>query len=90
MATDDEIDILVREYNDLESQRSEVMTRLYHLLYARSGFRRVNFSRNHVWSNCWGYGDRLDIALAAHVVPHIHPIIEYNAGAPVPGEDVTE
>lgn len=84
----DEIDELVKAYNDAEDLQAARMLRLYDLLAGRRGYRRVNFGHNHLWSNCWNYGDRRDLAIGAHVTPYIHYIVDYDKGDAVPVEGV--
>lgn len=84
----DEIDVLVEEFNKTEDEQARRMVQLYDLLNARRGYRRVNFGHNHLWSNCWNYGDRRDLAIAAHVAPYIHLIVDYDKGDPVQVETV--
>jgi hypothetical protein len=76
----DEITQLVNEYNAAEAAQEERLTRLYDLLDARKGYRKVDFGGGHVWSNAWGRGDRRDLAQQAFIDVMVRPITEIVTG----------
>lgn len=77
----DEINLLVAEYNTVEAQQSERLKRLFELVDARQGYRRITFSTGGDWSNCWGWEPRL--ALPRFVYSHEHKIIGVELSEPV-------
>ena len=56
-----EIDALVEKYNQEDKEQGQRLARLFYLLKQRHGYRRVNFSSDDQWSNCWNGPDRLDV-----------------------------
>ncbi len=77
----DEIDSLVAEYNAAEQQQAKRLERLYDLLDARAGYRKVEFGAGYNWSNCWGWaGGRHDLAIKTHITPMIWLITKVEPG----------
>jgi len=55
-----EIDDMVAMYNQQDTEQTQRLARIFYLIKQRHGYRRVNFSNDDQWSNCWGNPDRLD------------------------------
>ena len=55
-----EIDDMVAMYNQQDTEQTQRLARIFYLIKQRHGYRRVNFSNDDQWSNCWGNSDRLD------------------------------
>lgn len=75
-----EIEQLIEEYNAVEAEQRERLIRLYGLIDARTGYRRVGFS-DFTWSNCWGWpAETYEEALRKFVAPLVREIVSADLG----------
>ena len=59
MATIEEINQLVAEYNAAEEEQHARRLALFVAINDRKNYRRVVFANGHMWSNCWNRPLRL-------------------------------
>lgn len=74
-----EIEALVAEYNQVEAEQTARLRRLFELLNARKFYRRVRFSNDSMWSNCWGLPEK--IWFDRFIAPQTRLITEIDPGA---------
>lgn len=77
--TDNEIDILVAEYNQTEQLQAARLRQLYEAMLSRKGHRRIDFSSGQVWINAFDRG--LSLGLIDFVDPMSRTITNIQKGA---------
>ena len=78
----DAIEKLVKEYNEAEATQAARLSRLYDLLDARKGYRKVDFGGGSSWSNAWSRGSR-DLAQRDFIAPMVKTINSITTGEAV-------
>jgi len=57
---DQEVQDLIAEYNRVEAEQTIRLRALYDYLYARKGYRKVEFGPGYSWSNSWDGANQAD------------------------------